>query len=504
MKSPFSNEYDQYLIKEFIVGMLLDDYAVTTANEYLKIIIALYIASNSFKNIDKMSDSEIIQIVNRKENNFLYMPIEFLDFIIENNFIDNTNSYLLKSSSKLSRIYISKELHIKRIRELPPNRDIAMFQYYIHKFVDNEKDENLIKLFYSLRVWWHVSVIIPIRPSEITFMLDRNCIFEMDQRYYLRVNRIKAGLIKKNDVPILKKLCIDSITYKLISGYLDNISEDVDSKSLFSIKCIREAVLELCQYNDFFKGKNMLFNREYQKYNRLEATDMNQLINLFYDYYIDYINNENSKYIRLKCGDTRHLAFSSLFLQNINPIDIAMIGGHTSINSLNSYVYHVDMYMDSEAYKYSNNIDFKFEFDNRKLKDIILSMPKADNTIENAYPDDMGIGYCKSRLCECEDDLCFFCSHWWCRPTNENFNKSAEFLIKYYKNTLNKEINNSKQMLAMIFRKASIELINKNLILPEEHYMKYKELMKRIASLAGRREMVKEALFLNFSEEARK
>lgn len=131
-------------------------------------------------------------------------------------------------------------------------------------------------------------------------------------------------------------------------------------------------------------------------------------------------------------------------------------------------------------------------------------MPKADNTFENAYPDEMGIGYCKSRLCECEDDLCFFCSHWWCRPTNENFKKSALYLVKYYKNTLTKEIENNKQMLAMILKKASLELINEKLILPDEYYMKYKELMKKIASLAGRREMVKDALLLNFSEEVRK
>lgn len=136
----------------------------------------------------------------------------------------------------------------------------------------------------------------------------------------------------------------------------------------------------------------------------------------------------------------------------------------------------------------------------RDKKDIIISMPKADKSIRNAYPDDMGIGYCKSRLCDCEDDLCFFCCHWWCRPTNENFKKATEYLVKYYKNNPNKEIENNKKMLSMVIKKASLELINEKLILPDEYYMRYKEITKRIASLAGRRELVKDALLLNFSE----
>ncbi|BBF42420.1 hypothetical protein lbkm_1102 [Lachnospiraceae bacterium KM106-2] len=496
-----NSRYDMYLVKSFIAGLLLDDYDISTASDYLSLINSLYNSSQHFKRIKIMSDSEILRYVEKNDQNYLYMIIEYFDFVIDNNFIDTSNTYYLDAREKLSHLYLKKSFNVPKIRTIPPNVDIAMFQYYLHRFERMEKDENLIKLFFSLRIWWHLSTIIPIRPSEITFMLNRNCVFELNNRYYIRINRIKSGLIKRNNIPILRKICIDSKLYNLICSYQNYIESDSETKSLFSIKLIRQSVINLSKYNKFFKYKQQIFHKDYENYNRFEAGDMSKLINLFYDYYIDTVYKEKRNYIRLKCGDTRHLAFSSLLLQNVNPIDIAMIGGHTSLQSLSPYVSHVDLYMDSEAYKYSKVIKYDDQHLYRELKDIIFSMPEAGNNIENAYPDEMGIGYCTSRLCECEDDLCFFCSHWWCRNSKSSYIKSIKYLMEYYKKHLDKDMEYNKQMLEVLFSKMRPEFIDDQIILPDEYYMKYQEIIKKITSISERRENIKQSLLMNFSKE---
>ena len=133
-----------------------------------------------------------------------------------------------------------------------------------------------------------------------------------------------------------------------------------------------------------------------------------------------------------------------------------------------------------------------------------MNMPfQAPSNIEDSIADEYGIGFCTDSSFSCEDDLCFFCSKWWCRPQNENFIKAAQYISRRSVVKLKNEMNTNKKMLYTLLNKASVELINGNIILKEEYYSEYRQLIKAITSNASRMEMIKEALLLNFNVEGK-
>ncbi|WP_024834528.1 hypothetical protein [Ruminiclostridium josui] len=498
------NRNDKVLIKCFLANMLMDGYSEATVYAYYSILKQFYISSHGLTTVNELSDDEIKYYCSQNDKIYLYIPINFIEFIIENSFYSTNYKTLVKAKNKLNLIH-NVNNKANESRELPSNKDIAMFQYYLHKFETTEQDKDLKNLFLPVIIWWRISIVIPIRPSEITYNLNKDCIFRLNNACYIRLNRIKGSLIKRMQIPIARKICISEDLYDLIKSYQDVVAYDTKSVTLFSIDFLRNCFLNVREKEDMFRDKANTFLRFYEEYTHFESTDLNQLIDLFYDFYINRQINAPKEYDRLRAGDTRHLAFSSLLLQNLNPIDIAMIGGHTSLESLGSYVNHVDLYIDSEIYRYYNNIDLNTYNYSKKLKDIIMNMPfQAPSNFEDSIPDEYGIGYCTDRSFSCEDDLCFFCSKWWCRPKNENLVKAGQYISRRSMVQLKNELSTNKKMLHALLNKASIELINGSLILKEEYYCEYRQLIKSITGNANRLEMLKEALILNFNGEGKK
>ena len=492
---PYSNAL---LLKCFLASILSDGFSECTAKGYYLVIKKFIVETSDFTTILEKNDDEIRFLCTMNGISYIYRIIDYLDFAINNRFMEEHKADFIKWKRKLSLI-VQKDNNAQNSRTLPSNRDIELFQYYLHHFKENEKDTDLYNLFYPLIIWWELSIVIPIRPSEITYMMERNCIFESNNIYYIKIHRIKSNLIKKYDIPVMKKICISRELYDLIDKYINLVSYDNKSETLFSIKFLKECFLNVkAKYKDF-TFNIQTFTRYYDDYTKFEGVDLYQLLDMFYDYYIGTRKNTSLKIERLRVGDTRHIAFSSLLLQGINPIDIAMIGGHTSLMSLDSYVNHVELYIDSEIYRYYNHIDWDTNTYNKNLKDIITHMPyNSPDNITEATPDEYGIGFCMDTSFQCEDDLCFFCSKWWCRPTNDNYIKAIKYVNKRILNQLKDEMMTNKKILHMIFNKACIEIVDNKLILKEEYYSKYRQTIKAITSNASRIEMIKQSLLINF------
>lgn len=496
------NKNDKTLAKCFLTDMLIDGYSEESVYRYYIVLKQLYLATNGLLLAHKLSDEEIKYHCGLYSISYLNVPISYLEFVLDNSFCDTNYESLQRAKNKLESIYIM-DSQSPNSRELPCNKDIAMFQYFIHRFETDERDEDIRNLFLPVIIWWHLSIVIPVRTSEITYNLIKDCIFKVNNACYIRIERIKSKLIKNLEIPIIKNICISQDLYELINGYKELVAYDVKSLTLFSVDFLRKCIINLKEKDDVFKNKGDLFKRYYENYTHFEGSDLNQLIDLFYDYYINKQLDSPKEYDRLRAGDTRHLAFSSLLLQNLNPIDIAMMGGHTSIKSLSSYVNHVDLYIDSEIYRYHNKIDLKTDYFSRKLKDIVMNMPfECPINIQECIPDEYGIGFCTDNSFSCEDDLCFFCNKWWCRPKNENFIKAAQYISKRCMIRLKNEMVANKKMLQTLLNKATVEKINGEMIFKEELYSEYRQLIKSITNNASRLEMLKEALILNFDLEA--
>ena len=112
-------------------------------------------------------------------------------------------------------------------RKLPNESDILTFDYYLKYFFKDEEIEDDMKvMFYPVLIWWKVTNVIPMRPVELCTRLKRDCLEEVDGKYYLHVDRAKVDVGKnktvgrKQRIPLLNKLSITKDIFDLINEYI--------------------------------------------------------------------------------------------------------------------------------------------------------------------------------------------------------------------------------------------------------------------------------------------
>lgn len=367
------------------------------------------------------------------------------------------------------------------VRDLPGDADIFKFSWYLKKFFSEEKDDVLTGLYMPVLIWWKVTTVIPFRPSEFSRKLCRECLVEEKGKYYLKVERIKVRISskKKPGIPILNKLEIPKLTYMLMQEYLQRTSFDEKTKTFFSYKA----------YQVFKKESRKRLEDRYErdKLADLEASthgieedvfirrDLNDLINSFYSEIIEGKYNDDTIKRRLRMGDTRHLAFMSLLLQGISPIEIAMLGGHTSLVSQEHYYGHASYYVESEILEYVNETTMGKQIVGNQLRDIIRNQPDiCPRSISECYKTDDGIGYCTLDLsndkdvCE-EKEVCIYCSKWWCLNTDENYEKAKQYILNKKISPLNKKLKLEEKFLKKLLEESKTVRIGTMLELDKDY-----------------------------------
>ena len=320
-------------------------------------------------------------------------------------------------------------------------------------------------------LWWRISNVIPIRPSEITYELNRNCTECEDGKYFIKVNRVKINdenLNKKNkrpSIPLLKTIGISKEIYDLIEEYKSITAFDKETESLFSYMAYKEFK---SKYNRNIKEDDIdEINIYGQK--RFIRANLQRLINLFCNDIIKGVYKDDSIVRTPRVGDTRHLAFCSLMLQGISPVEIAMLGGHTSLYSQDHYVGHSKYYMNAEILKFISDVNTGKEVNHKTLKNIIFSKSKqCPKKVSECIKTDDGIGYCTadilsgSEICETERS-CIFCSKWWCYPDNDNFIKAQQYLKTSSLEPLEQKLDEEEEFLRKLLKEAKVVTVS-NLI----------------------------------------
>jgi len=139
-------------------------------------------------------------------------------------------------------------------------------------------------------------------------------------------------------------------------------------------------------------------------------------------FYKEVVYGEFEKTVirEVRPNDTRHFAFCSLLMQGISPIEIARLGGHSTIEAQYHYSNHTEYFIDIEVKKIIDGFirqDGKlrgaFEGHEISFEDIERNSFKfpLNNT---RLP--MEIGYCTDELQRCESEECMLCRHWWIHP----------------------------------------------------------------------------------------
>ncbi|WHI58796.1 tyrosine-type recombinase/integrase [Mammaliicoccus lentus] len=395
------NREEKLLIKCWI-GSLLEKYRPSTCIHYfhhfcMAVNITKFFSLGRINHLVEWLHEN--HITNNEKTYVLSTVFSFFDF----SEIDNSSKYLAKLYDVRNKIKF-----VKNPIQLPSSKYILLFSYYLEKyFADIKKDklsddEEIIKktiLFYPILIWWNLTTIIPIRSTEFC-LIKRDSISKEGNRFFVTITRIKKPL---NDaVNYYNKIEINESMYYLLNNYIELTEEYGESETLISYRSLI--------YADN-SGRRELQKRDLNSFNK---NNLEKLLKRFYKEVINEYYQINVPFNqRLSPNDTRHIAFVSLMMQGISPIEIARLGGHRTIAAQYHYSFHKEYWIDNEVFKLFKNYKNISTFDNNNIRYIPENVKlKAFESPTSSFKGELEIGYCSDSLIRCESKECMLCSHW--------------------------------------------------------------------------------------------
>lgn len=360
-----------------------------------------------------------------------------------------------------------------RSREIPDYESILKYDSLIKDFIDTGNIDLRIK-YYPILIWWMISTIIPIRPSEFV-LLKRNCIYKEKDKCYIHIERVKSRADReKHAIPIMTEFQIPEKLFEFISDFIDCVNEIDSSGYLVS--------------DDFYikqVGRNYKRNKDkitLQKFNILFKKFEKEVVEDIYHYEIVALGTveKDSQIERIRLGDTRHLAFMNMLMQGLNPLYIQRIGGHYTLEEQLSYCNHLDTFTSAKTYvlskmlnnknevyyrNYSDNVDWGLKQTEKELLGAkFYQLPKVKD----------GAGRCTSTNfptdCKCEE--CLFCEHFipekdvaqtYISELKQNNLQNIEIKKELLKKLLKEQFKDEKEIGTVSRNLAS--LINQEMIL---------------------------------------
>lgn len=410
-------------VKIYISYLLLDnDLEISTVAQYFSNIVKFFKVTD-FMDEDHLSS--LTDLIMDEVNKYTYghtfsiIAFDYLNFLINNLHIQDLiyttyRNFLAKLNPKIKLNQTS--------RTLPSSKDIMFFNYYIDQFFnDTSIVEELKLLFKPIHIWWKLTNIIPMRPSEFCVKLERDCIIEENGNFFIKINRIKEN--RSNKFPVLKKVQLNDTIATLILEYINKTNKFGHTETLFSY--IATSKLRGISHSLGYNTRD-LSSTKYDK-NYFTRSNFANLLKLFYYMIIKGIYNDDSYNRQVKPGDTRHFAFFSLLMQGISPIEIALLGGHSTLEMQVNYQNCIEYYVGTELYEFLNE---KSDKSNEKiyqsLNDIINSLPKTcKKPLHKRYPLEVGYCLCDFNVDSCDnvDEFCCFCTKWWAEPTRITYDR---------------------------------------------------------------------------------
>nr|MCX3330220.1 hypothetical protein [Bacillus pacificus] len=177
--------------------------------------------------------------------------ITFLDYIYGSQV---TKSKIELFSNQLRSI-VSK-FFFSNTRDLPPYKDIIRFSFILTSF-SNVWDEKLELKFFPVLLWWKLTSVIPMRPSEFC-SIKRNCLSIQRNDFFITLPRQKQKATSKtfevpNTLPISKEL------YNLIKRYIHISDSYGETTTLISAAVYRSTLNYPTQSKRRILNQNQFF-----------------------------------------------------------------------------------------------------------------------------------------------------------------------------------------------------------------------------------------------------
>ncbi len=292
------NNNDLLLIKSFSAYDLLrrtykEDENIFTnglyTRRYLNILYDFIDKSNNFSKefLSDENGNNIELFFNKKiSNQTIYrnivMVIEYLEFVKE---------YILKYKGNYILSYITKlELlkdnynYISNSRELPNSKDILLFDTYVKTFFEDNTVNEMLKLYYyPILLWWKITNVIPMRSSEFCLKIKRDCLTFENDKYYLKIGRIKRKPTKRRNIlPTIDRVQISKEIYDLIYDYIEKTNIYGETKTLISYNALISLRKHLDINDELFSGAYHTIGSKIDK-NYFTRNVFGQLLISFYN-----------------------------------------------------------------------------------------------------------------------------------------------------------------------------------------------------------------------------
>ncbi len=454
----FQPELGKYMdkLKCFILMKIYKQNIVGRYTKHIVKYITRSIVNTYYFNDKYIEDYRKYIIGNSNESHMICVLIQFLDFIGEG------SAYI----QLLKGFKCNKKVN----RDIPGFESIIMFDKIVDDVILHHKE--LYQRFYSILLWWKVSTIVPMRPSEF-IRLKRNCVYEKNNEFYLHIERTKNKYDRKiYTSPVMTEFLITREMYDFVKKYVDYANTIDNNEYLVS----REV---------YINGLKLEINNE----RKVNSVDFARLLKRFFYEVVDGIyglevvpKNKKENDHQIECvnlGDTRHLAIINLMMQGVNPLDIMKLAGHHSVETQMGYYSHVEKFMTSKTYVLSKMLKNN-KIVNQDYSDINSSDKKIERDLMGANFYSLpvvayGSGRCKNTNFPqgCEAKECIYCKYFL--PEGKMnaayleqlaIEKQQELDIK--KNTLKFVLENSMLIEEQELERASkdyITVMNQNVVI---------------------------------------
>lgn len=271
----------------------------------------------------------------------------------------------------------------------------------------NHASEKEKLVYFPVYLWWKVTSILPLRPTEF-LLTPRNCLsYDEDGNSVLTIRRtrLKGGHKK--------------ITYNIEGDYIykkyiikESVAEEI-RKYIQATETMKKTSFNTLLSKEPYRnciGKNFDSTYNYFTYGNLTFT-----LNSFYE---KILINSGESIRRVNLGDTRHLAMVNLILTGGSPTICMELAGHSDINISSHYYTNISNLVECITLeKYRERYGKKANMKGKVKYETII--PDKKHRVENGWCDAMevlngNISECvKAANNEGNIGVCSSCIHYW-------------------------------------------------------------------------------------------
>lgn len=447
------------IVKCWTASLIGEGYASGTIQEAVRCLKHFLVLTKGFTetNTDELADT----LIDMGKKSLMATCNSVL------NFFDYYSDFSFDTDAYITLLYSVKPSWEDSVRLLPSSKDILIFSKVLEDYFSKNLTELEYLRWFPIWLWWNLTTLIPLRPSEYC-KIKRECLFEKDGHFYINLPREKIKYNNKRNIQILDTIMISARLYRKIEEYIQRTDSYGKSKTLISYRSIPTILWESYHLSNTYKKRlssdtyTLPIFREHLKsfYEKILLGEYNILLT-------GEDINVNRLFIKrqLLPGDTRHLAFMNLNRQGYHPVEIARLGGHSTLHSQNHYFNHIGNYVDLEILELITKVDLgssNNQEGSEPQHEQSIGMSFIEKYILKPSNTDFKIkmidGYCTDPHQNCKVEDCWECPSW--RISQEEFMEKRNILEQKLTNTkthLNEVIDNLKDIYRSIYTNTSSE-----------------------------------------------